>query len=286
MSMSDCARETWEDFTTKAASTARDMVAMLLAKRAMAAPQNAGDRLASMLYLSELAVGTRYESMAEPVERYISLAVSSDEHQWPTISAPVLPVPEEASVPIETREEDSTTHVEAAINAVVSIETDTGREGSGFFVAPSCLVVTNEHVISGAEIIIARTSAKKLLSAQLVSKDTERDLALLRTNIQACSGLSFENNAKLGQEVFAIGSPLGLTNTITRGIISAFRETSSGVNYVQIDAALNPGNSGGPLITRAGSVVGVNTWQFKGAQGLNFAVAASEIKVAFRSFLR
>ncbi len=176
--------------------------------------------------------------------------------------------------------------MEAALDAVVSIETDTGRGGSGFFVSPSCLLVTNEHVVEGAETIIARTANKKLLSAELVSKDTDRDLALLRTNARSCLGLSFENNVRVGQEVFAIGSPLGLANTITRGIVSAFRETSSGVHYVQIDAALNPGNSGGPLITNAGSVVGVNTWQFKGAQGLNFAVAASEVKLAFRSFLR
>jgi S1-C subfamily serine protease len=284
-SMSECARVTWEDFTAKTASAVRDMVAKVLAKRAMTTSQDAADRVASIMYLSELAPGTSYESMANSMERYISAAVSSNQRDWPTISTPVLPVPEETVV-AETREEDSSARVESALNAVLSIETDTGREGSGFFVAPSCLVVTNEHVISGAEIIIARTSNKKLLSAQLVSKDTERDLALLRTNAQGCSGLSFENNAKVGQEVFAIGSPLGLANTITRGIISAFRTTSSGVNYVQIDAALNPGNSGGPLITKAGSVVGVNTWQFKGAQGLNFAVSASEIKVAFRSFLR
>jgi hypothetical protein len=131
MSMTDCARQTWEDFTGKTASSVRDMVAKLLAKRAMAS-QNVADRLASMMYLSELAVGTSYESMTGPIERYVSAALSADEHDWATISAPVLPVPEEASVALETREEDSTTRVEAALNAVLSIETDTGREGSVF----------------------------------------------------------------------------------------------------------------------------------------------------------
>ena len=240
--------------------------------------------LLSMLYLSELAAGTRYENMAGPIENYISAVILSDQQQWANIQSPTLPVPEDAAVPPEIGEDS--TRIEAAVDGVVSIETDTDRVGSGFFVSPSCLVVTNEHVIRGSATIIVRTSAKRLLSAHLISKDSERDLALLRTNAPSCSGLLFGNNPKVGQEVFAIGSPLGLTNTITRGIISAFRETNSGVHYVQIDAALNPGNSGGPLITNLGSVVGVNTWQFKGAQGLNFAVAASEIKMAFRSFLQ
>src|SRR5262249_232807 len=151
--------------------------------------------------------------------------------QWP-----VLPVPEDAAVTPEPSESDSA-RIEAAVEAVLSIETDTDNIGSGFFLSPGCLVVTNEHVIAGAQTIIARTSSKKLLIAQLISKDSTRDLALLRTNASNCAGLSFENNPKVGQEVFAIGSPLGLSSTITRGIISAFRVTTSGVHFVQIDAA-------------------------------------------------
>lgn len=220
--------------------------------------------------------------MKKAIDGYIATAMAEDESQWPSIPAPVLPVPEEISL---QSAEENTTRVEAALDSVVSIETDTGHIGSGFFVSPSCLVVTNEHVVTGAEVIIARTTSKALLTANLVSKDGERDLALLRTNARTCKGLVLENNPRVGQEVFAIGSPLGLSNTITRGIISAFRETPAGIHYIQIDAALNPGNSGGPLITRSNSVVGVNTWQFKGTQGLNFAVSASEIKLAFSTIL-
>jgi tetratricopeptide (TPR) repeat protein len=285
LSMDGCATQAWEQFTRKAASAIKESVATFLAKRAMDAKADMGDRLASMMYLSELTEGTPYALKASDIESYIRTAVESGEHEWALIQAPALPIPEESST-TENGADDASSVIEKTIEAVVSIETDTGRAGSGFFVSSGCLVVTNEHVIAGAETIIIRTSGKKLLSAEVVSKDPDRDLALLRTNGRSCSSLVLEMSPKVGEEVFAIGSPLGLSNTVTRGIISAFREGDSAVHYIQIDAALNPGNSGGPLITRKGTVAGVNTWQFKGMQGLNFAVASSEVRLAFSSFLR
>jgi tetratricopeptide (TPR) repeat protein len=285
VSMSGCANESWQDFSRKAASTIRDFVATFLAKRAVDANSRMPDRLASMMYLSEIAEQTRYAANAPAIDSYIKTAVASEEREWGSIPSPPLPIPEE-SLNVQPEIDTNAGIIEKAIDAVVSIETDTDRGGSGFFVSSACLVVTNAHVINGAETIIVRSSGKKLLNAQILSKDSERDLALLRTNARTCSFLPLETDARVGEEVFAIGSPLGLSDTVTRGIISAFRQTGSGVHYVQIDAALNPGNSGGPLITKRGTVVGVNTLTLKGAQGLNFAVASSEIKLAFRSFVQ
>jgi S1-C subfamily serine protease len=287
LNVEECAREAWLEFEEKAATGIKESVATFLAQQALNATVGSGDRVAALMYLSELVDGTRYSSMAPQIDAFIETAVESDETSWAGIQVPSLPVPDENSVPVSDTENegDDSSFVEGAIEAVVSIETDAGRAGSGFFVSPACLVATNEHVISGADTIVLRTSAKKLLTGEVLSKDTERDLALLKTNARTCRVLAMEINPKVGQEVFAIGSPLGLSETVTRGIISAFRTTSSSVHYVQIDAALNPGNSGGPLITRKGAVVGVNTAGFKGAQGLNFAVASSEIRSAFSTFL-
>jgi len=283
-SVDDCATDAWPDFSNKAAAAVRDFAAVAIAKRLNSAASDVNDRVAAMLYVSEIADGTRYSPFKPQIESYVSSVMKADANAWAGIQAPILPVPADSPAS-DSNVEDNSFHIEDAINAVVSIETDTAI-GSGFFVSPSCLIVTNNHVIDGADAIVARMSNKKLLVAEVLSKDRDRDLALLRTNARTCSALSFESNPRIGEEVFAIGSPLGLSETVTKGIISAFRATASGMHYVQIDAALNPGNSGGPLITRSGFVVGVNTFQFKGTQGLNFAIAANEIKLAFRGFLK
>src|SRR5262249_3340717 len=153
--------------------------------------------------------------------------------------------------------------------------------GSGFFVTPACLVVTNAHVIEGSETIILKTSSKKIHIGQILARDEGRDLALIRSNASSCSPLALgeAENAKVGEEVYAVGDALGvLTGTVTRGIISAIRTTRSGIHIIQLDAAINPGNSGGPLVDRKGSVLGVNTFKLWNTQGLNFAISSSEIR--------
>lgn len=176
--------------------------------------------------------------------------------------------------------------IDRALESTVAIETDTG-EGSGFFVTPACLVVTNEHVVSGADTIILKTSTKRLFTAQVLARDTNRDLALLQTNARSCSALTLEDSGRafVGQEIYAIGNPLGLSGTVTRGIISALRTASSGIGYIQLDATINHGNSGGPLVNKSGRVLGVTTFKLKGVEGLNFAVASNEIRNAFSAFL-
>jgi S1-C subfamily serine protease len=243
-------------------------------------------RLASLLYLSEVADGTVYADSRSGWMSGIDSAILGGSQSINNFVFPPLPIPEQ-SVSVEDEPVRPTHTVEDAIQSVVSIETDTGKEGTGFFVSSSCLVVTNDHVIRGAEVIVLKTSARKLLSATILATDGNRDLALLTTNSHTCNPLKLQgagNEIGVGDEVYAIGNPLGLSNTVTKGIVSAYR-TANGVRYVQIDAALNPGNSGGPLISRAGTVVGVNTFGAVGLQGLNFAVAAQEIGAAFRQFL-
>ena len=286
-SAEQCATMAWQDFKQKSVTALKELIATYFARRAMSNKMSVIDRAAAMLYLSEVMGGTRYSASSQDIQAYIDSLAQADENELASLHVPDLPVPkEEFATSADAEQESSEAVVARALESAVSIETDADRVGSGFFVTPACLVITNEHVISGAETIILRTSGKKLLTAQLVAKDKERDLALLQPNVRTCRPLDLENGGRVGQEVFAIGNPLGLSDTVTRGIVSALRQTDAGVHYVQIDAALNPGNSGGALISRRGTVIGVNTFGFKGAQGLNFAIAASEIRNAFRSYLR
>lgn len=170
--------------------------------------------------------------------------------------------------------------VARAMPAVVLVETSSGR-GSAFFVDRDRLI-TAHHVVVGQSYVKLRLSDNSTLDARILATAPDFDLAVLRLMQpgpdRAFLPLGTLQDVRQGQEVFAIGAPLGVfQNTVTRGIVSSLRQIDK-VVVLQTDTALNPGNSGGPLIDRAGRVIGINTISFRGSQGLNFAVAIDHAK--------
>ena len=169
--------------------------------------------------------------------------------------------------------------IDASLPAVVLVQTPAGR-GTGFFVAPDT-VVTNAHVVEAQSYVSLRLSSGEMLQGRVTQRSDEMDLAAIRTT-NARTGqliLSLTSTpARIGQEVIAIGSPLGLQNTVTRGIVSGLRQAGA-VTLVQTDAAINPGNSGGPLLDRSGQVVAVATMRMGGrAEALGFGIAADHVR--------
>jgi S1-C subfamily serine protease len=165
--------------------------------------------------------------------------------------------------------------VSAALPAVASIDTGSGR-GSGFFVRPD-LVVTNNHVIEGQNSVTLQAGGNRY-TARVTTASAAVDLALLQVfdpnPEQPTLRLGSVTTARPGEEVIAIGYALGtLSNTVTRGIVSAVRQTTSNVTLIQTDAAINPGNSGGPLLDRNGTVIGINSMRNNSGEGLGFAIA-------------
>jgi V8-like Glu-specific endopeptidase len=158
--------------------------------------------------------------------------------------------------------------------AVVTIDSPGGR-GTGFYIRPD-RVLTNHHVVEGqTSVQLLAGSVKR--TAVVMNVSAGSDLAILQVYNpdpqQVTLPLGTINRVRVGEEVIAIGSPLGvLSNTVTRGIVSAVRRTGDTV-LIQTDAAINPGNSGGPLLNRSGQVIGINTMSFTRAESLSFAVA-------------
>ncbi len=150
--------------------------------------------------------------------------------------------------------------------------------GSGFIIAPEGYIVTNNHVIEGADEIIVKLKNGKEFEAEIVGRDSNTDLALLKVkspeNFQAVQ-MGDSDSLQVGQWVVAIGSPFGLEQTVTAGIVSAKgRVIGSGPydDFIQTDASINPGNSGGPLTNMEGEVVGINTAIVASGQGIGFAI--------------
>src|SRR5437667_7080049 len=166
--------------------------------------------------------------------------------------------------------------------------------GSGVLVDPMGLVVTNNHVIEGADQVKVSLADKREFQAEMVLKDSRSDLAVLRIKAQderfPALELADSDALEVGDVVLAIGNPFAVGQTVTHGIVSAVARTQVGITdyqfFIQTDAAINPGNSGGALVDLAGRLVGINTAIFSrsgGSQGIGFAIPANMVRVVVAS---
>ena len=156
--------------------------------------------------------------------------------------------------------------------------------GSGVIMSEQGYILTNNHVVEGADQIAVASADGEIAEARVVGTDPETDLAVLRVNGKPMRPIAIANASSLhvGDVVLAIGNPFGVGQTVTQGIVSATGRNRLGINtfenFIQTDAAINPGNSGGALVDSAGNLVGINTAIFSqsgGSQGIGFAIPAN-----------
>lgn len=161
-------------------------------------------------------------------------------------------------------------------------------EGSGFIIDPNGMILTNAHVVSGADSVTVTLKDGRKLKGEVRGVDEPSDLAVVKINGRnlPVAPLGNSKDLQVGDWAIAVGNPLGLDNTVTLGIISTLNRSSSQVgipdkrlDFIQTDAAINPGNSGGPLVNEQGEVIGINTAIRADAQGIGFAIPIDKAKL-------
>ena len=186
--------------------------------------------------------------------------------------------------------------VDAVAPSVVKIELDHGA-GSGVAFTPDGLILTNDHVVARPGPIRVQLTDGRVLRADVVGRDTHTDLAVVRIDPSGGAPLAWakfgdSRAVRVGQVAIAIGNPYGFHHTVTTGVVSALgrslRARSGRLmdDIIQTDAALNPGNSGGPLVTTRGEVMGINTAIISAAQGLCFAIASNTARFVASRLIR
>ncbi len=176
-----------------------------------------------------------------------------------------------------TEEETVIRVARTATPAVVSVSRR-GGSGSGIIVRSDGIILTNAHVVGTARTVEVRTADGRTFTGNVLGLDPTVDTAVVRVNASNLPAAPLGDSDKLevGQVAVAIGNPLGLERTVTRGVVSATNRAPEGVDIaaglIQTDAAINPGNSGGPLLDSSGRVIGINTATYSGTTGLGFAV--------------
>ena len=170
--------------------------------------------------------------------------------------------------------------IENSIGSVVTVRTDVAQ-GTGFIITNEGYVVTNAHILSGGHEIYTINSKQETKSAELIGYSSNYDIALLKiSGSYKPLKLANSDEVQIGEKVIAIGNPLGLQFSVSEGIVSAVHRSGTKIEnaYIQTDAALNPGNSGGPLIDKSGEVIGINNFKVGGGESLGFALESNYIK--------
>ena len=165
---------------------------------------------------------------------------------------------------------------ETLYNSVTVVYTDKGL-GSGFAVDKN-IIITNAHVVEDASVVSVKLYNDKSYSGKVIKIDKNIDLALIQVD-ETLTPLKIgsKDDISIGKEVYAIGAPKDIPYTMTKGIISAKNRKVENHEYIQIDASINSGNSGGPLVDENGKVIGINTMKITDAEGIGFAIGASDI---------
>jgi S1-C subfamily serine protease len=210
----------------------------------------------------------------------LSETVLSFEEELTSLGSQVGSIDSEINLLKASTSEDFSGIIEDSVKSVVTIKTDVSQ-GTGFIIDEDGYVVTNAHVMEGAKAAAVITYDGEQHSVALTGTDTQMDIALLKiAGTYEKLALGDSDDVSVGEKVIAIGNPLGLQFSVSEGIISAIhREGVNGLEaYIQTDAALNPGNSGGPLIDKQGEVVGINNFKIGEGENLGFALESDYVK--------
>lgn len=234
---------------------------------------------------SDAALGRRIDALQADTQSKLndlSSSVIATQNQLKTINSQIGTLDQTISSLKASTSSDFSGIIGDVIKSVVTIKTDVAQ-GSGFVIADNGYVVTNAHVMTGATsaVIITYDGVSHTVT-KIGQEDDTMDIILLKINDTSYPPLELQNSStiQIGEKVIAIGNPLGLSFSVSEGIVSAVdRQGSNGLyDYVQTDASLNPGNSGGPLIDVNGKVIGINNFKISGSENIGFALESNYIK--------